>query len=97
MALYAFDGTWNEDEDEKAKETNVPVFCKCLPLDMNVFYLEGVGTRIGFIGKLLCGVAVVGGPFRIARALEQLRQYFAEGDRTVDIIGFSRGAALAHG
>ena len=70
MALYAFDGTWNEDEDEKAKETNVPVFCKCLPLDMNVFYLEGVGTRIGFIGKLLGGVAGVGGPFRIARALE---------------------------
>jgi uncharacterized protein (DUF2235 family) len=95
VALYAFDGTWNEDEDEKAKETNVPVFCKCLPLDMNVFYLEGVGTRIGFIGKLLGGVAGVGGPFRIARALEQLRQYFAEGDRTIDIIGFSRGAALA--
>jgi hypothetical protein len=69
VALYAFDGTWNADEDEKAKETNVLVFCKCLPLDMNVFYLEGVGTRIGFIGKLLGGVAVVGGPFRIARAL----------------------------
>ena len=70
-------------------------FCKCLPLDMNVFYLEGVGSRIAFIGKLLGGVAGVGGRFRIARAMEVLRQYFAEGDRTVYIIGFSRGAALA--
>ena len=95
MALYAFDGTWNEDEAEEAKETNVLKFCKCLPLDMNVFYLEGVGSRIGFIGKLLGGVAGVGGRFRINRAMEILRQYFAEGDRTVDIIGFSRGAALA--
>ena len=95
MALYAFDGTWNEAEAEEAKETNVLKFCKCLPLDMNVFYLEGVGTRLGFIGKLLGGLAGVGGPFRIARGLEQMRQYFAEGDRTVDIIGFSRGAALA--
>ena len=53
MALYAFDGTWNVDEADEIKETNVLAFCKCLPLDMNVFYLEGVGTRIGFIGKLL--------------------------------------------
>ncbi|BFU89976.1 MAG: hypothetical protein NTAFB01_11630 [Nitrospira sp.] len=27
--------------------------------------------------------------------MEQLNQFFAEGDRTIDIIGFSRGAALA--
>lgn len=95
MALYAFDGTWNEDEADEAKETNVLAFCKCLPAEMNVFYLEGVGTRLGFIGKLLGAVAGVGGRFRINRAMEQLNQYVAEGDRTVDIIGFSRGAALA--
>ena len=95
MALYAFDGTWNADEADEVKETNVMAFCKCLPLDMNVFYLEGVGTRLGFIGKLLGGMTGVGGRFRIARAMEQLNQYFVEGDRTIDIIGFSRGAALA--
>lgn len=95
MALYAFDGTWNADEEDEAKESNVLKFCKCLPLDMNVFYLEGVGSRIGFIGKLLGGLGGVGGRFRIARAMEQLNQYFAEGDRVIDIIGFSRGAALA--
>jgi uncharacterized protein (DUF2235 family) len=95
VALYAFDGTWNVDEADEIKETNVLAFCKCLPLDMNVFYLEGVGTRIGFIGKLLGGVGGIGGRFRIARAMEELNKYFSEGDRTVDIIGFSRGAALA--
>jgi hypothetical protein len=46
MALYAFDGTWNQGEPDEAKETNVLNFCKCLPLDMNVFYLEGVRTRL---------------------------------------------------
>lgn len=53
MVLYAFDGKWNEDEADEAKETNVLKFCKCLPLDMRVFYLEGVGTRIA---KSLSGV-----------------------------------------
>ena len=95
MALYAFDGTWNEDEVQDAKETNVLKFCKCLPENMNVFYLEGVGTRFGFIGKLLGGVTGAGGRFRISEAMERLDRYFAEGDRVIDIIGFSRGAALA--
>lgn len=95
MALYAFDGTWNVDEADEIKETNVLAFCKCLLLDMRVFYLEGVGSRLGFIGKLLGRMTGIGGRFRIARAMEQLKQYFAEGDHTIDIIGFSRGAALA--
>lgn len=95
MALYAFDGTWNEDEIDETKETNVLKFCKCLPADMNVFYLEGVGTRFGFIGKLLGGLAGAGGRFRIHDAMERLERYFAEGDRVIDIVGFSRGAALA--
>lgn len=60
MALYAFDGTWNADEADEAKETNVLKFCKCLPLDMRVFYLEGVGTRGGYIGKLLGGAMGAG-------------------------------------
>jgi len=95
MALYAFDGTWNKDEADEAKETNVRKFRTCLSEDMHAFYLEGVGTHFGFIGKLLGGVTGAGGRFRIHDAMEQLDRYFAEGDRTVDIIGFSRGAALA--
>lgn len=30
MALYTFDGTWNQGETDEAKETNVLKFCKCL-------------------------------------------------------------------
>ena len=95
MALYAFDGTWNEDEMGEATDTNVIKFCKCLPMNMNVFYLEGVGTRMGFVGKLLGGLMGAGGRFRIRDAMERLEKYVDEGDDVIDIIGFSRGAALA--
>lgn len=94
MALYAFDGTWNEDEAGEAKnETNVVRFRDAYI--GNKFYLEGVGTRGGFIGKLLGGVAGIGGRLRIHEALKALRSNFAAGDKDVHIIGFSRGAALA--
>ena len=95
MALYAFDGTWNVDEIEEDRETNVLRFCKALSPDYNVFYQEGVGTRAGFIGKMLGGLTGVGGRPRIRDAHERMEQYFAEGDRVIDIIGFSRGASLA--
>lgn len=95
MALYAFDGTWNEDEVDEAKDTNVVKFRDaCIDTD-RIFYLEGVGTRLGFIGKLLGGGTGAGGRFRIREAMEQLDRNMAAGDRTIDIIGFSRGAALA--
>jgi uncharacterized protein (DUF2235 family) len=95
MALYAFDGTWNIDEIEEGRETNVLRFCKALSPDYNVFYQEGVGTKAGFIGKILGGFTGLGGRPRIRDAQERMEQYLAEGDRTIDIIGFSRGAALA--
>lgn len=93
MALYAFDGTWNEDEVEEAKDTNVVKFRDAYT--ERSFYLEGVGTRLGFIGKLLGGLTGAGGRVRIAEAMKQLDRNLAEGDHTIDIIGFSRGAALA--
>jgi uncharacterized protein (DUF2235 family) len=95
MALYAFDGTWNIDEIEEARETNVLRFCKSLSPDYNVFYQEGVGSKAGFIGKVLGGLTGAGGRPRVRDAHERMDRYFAEGDRTIDIIGFSRGAALA--
>jgi uncharacterized protein (DUF2235 family) len=94
MALYAFDGTWNEDEeDEIAAETSVVRFYDAYA--ENKFYLEGVGTRVGFIGKILGGLTGLGGRCRIRDAMEELAKNFAAGDREIDIIGFSRGAALA--
>lgn len=93
MALYAFDGTWNEDEADEGQNTNVNKFFKSY--DAAKFYLEGVGTRKGFVGKVLGGVTGAGGKVRIREAIAAARQHFDAGDRTVDIIGFSRGAALA--
>lgn len=92
MALYAFDGTWNEDEVDEAKDTNVVKFSDAYA--GRKFYLEGVGTRLGFVGKILGGVTGAGGRVRIREAMERLDNNFAEGDRAIDIIGFSRGAAL---
>jgi uncharacterized protein (DUF2235 family) len=94
MALYAFDGTWNEDEEDEGKDTNVAKFFDAYR-DQRKFYLEGVGTRAGFIGRLLGGVAGLGARPRIREAMKQLEKNFEAGDRTVDIVGFSRGAALA--
>lgn len=94
MALYAFDGTWNEDEEDEGKDTNVARFCNAYRGECK-FYLEGVGTRAGFIGKLLGGVAGIGGRLRIREAMQELKKNSEEGDRAIDIVGFSRGAALA--
>jgi len=93
VSLYAFDGTWNEDEVNEAKDTNVAKFRDAYTAQR--FYLEGVGTRLGFIGKILGGVAGAGGRIRIREAMESLDRRFADGDRVIDIVGFSRGAALA--
>lgn len=94
MALYAFNGTWNEDEEEEGKNTNVIKFLDAYTEDRK-FQLNGVGTRFGFIGKLLGGAVGAGSRIRIREALKALEKNFDAGDRTIDIIGFSRGAALA--
>lgn len=93
MALYAFDGTWNENKPEDAEDTNVFKFKEAY--QGGKFYLSGVGTRFGVIGKVFGGLFGAGGKERIEEAYEELQKNFREGDRVVDIIGFSRGAALA--
>ena len=77
MALYAFDGTWNEDEDAPEQDTNVVRFSAAYggPVE----YREGVGTRFGVREEMY----------------DAARANWEHGDRAVDIIGFSRGAALA--
>lgn len=94
MTLYAFDGTWNEDEGDEGNNTNVVKF-RSAYTGRNPFYLEGIGTRAGFIDKVVGGKTGAGGKRRIEEAIRALRSNFAAGDRTIDIIGFSRGAALA--
>lgn len=96
MALYAFDGTWNEEHDagEYGRNTNVVKFVAAYQGNTRC-YTKGIGTRHGFIGKLIGGAFGVGGRSRIAEAQKRLQECFLAGDETVDIVGFSRGAALA--
>jgi len=95
MALYAFDGTWNSEKDagEYDRNTNVVRF-KDLYNGPKFFY-KGVGTKHGFLGKFAGGAFGVGGHERIEDAKKDMAKQFAANDRVIDIVGFSRGAALA--
>src|SRR6186713_1383531 len=95
MALYAFDGTWNSEKDAGRYDLNTNVVrFKDLYTGTKIFY-KGVGTKHGTLGKFLGGAFGVGGHERIEEAKRDMAKQFAAGDRDIDIIGFSRGAALA--
>lgn len=102
MALYAFNGTWNSEktdvvttpDNEYQSNTNVLKFRDAYA-GTNGYYTNGVGTRFGFLGRVFGGAFGVGGHDRINDAIGHLRARLAAGDTTIDVIGFSRGAALA--
>ena len=102
MALYAFNGTWNSEktdvdttpDNEYLANTNVLKFRDACTSG-NGYYTNGVGTRVGALGRIFGGAFGVGGHDRISDALTHLRARLAAGDNTVDVVGFSRGAALA--
>jgi uncharacterized protein (DUF2235 family) len=102
MPLYAFNGTWNSEKTEdlqtsvRESDVNTNVIRLRNAYDRgDSWYTNGVGTRLGFIGKLLGGAFGAGGFDRLDDALTHLRGRFAAGERDIDIVGFSRGAALA--
>jgi len=112
MALYAFDGTWNEERDTGVYglNTNVVEFARAYDGRLSVvqkaeteggptvrddFYVAGPGTRHGTLGKWFGGALGAGGRDRIDEARKAVAARFAEGDETIDVVGFSRGAALA--
>ena len=100
MALYAFDGTWNSEksgDDPGYENTNVVRFYRAYdapsaPAIKN-YYLAGVGTRFDFIGHALGGAFGLGELPRLDEAYQHLCERWAAGDRVIDIVGFSRGAA----
>ncbi len=93
MVLYAFDGTWNEDEPGTTADTNVVKFRNLYQANgEKVEYVEGVGTKFGTLGRVLGGVFGAGGKSRIEEMYERLEGHWGRGRRE---IGFSRGAALA--
>jgi len=95
MALYAFDGTWNSEKDAGHYDLNTNVVRFKDVYSGPTFFYKGLGTRHGALGKLIGGAFGVGGQDRIEDARRDLARQFEAGDRHVDIIGFSRGAALA--
>lgn len=95
MALYAFDGTGNRDHSETNQKKNSNVFKFQAAYQGERFYVSGVGTRLGFLGKIAGTILGAGGRTRIKEGLAAFETNLANGDRDVDVIGFSRGAALA--
>ena len=106
MALYAFDGTRDDASDSGtdaasiAKATNVWKFYSAYdanvrPQGISSVYIPGVGTRFGAIGAVVGGALGAGWLDRIKSAYDTLCGAYASGDHDIDIIGFSRGAAIA--
>jgi uncharacterized protein (DUF2235 family) len=106
MALYAFDGTLDDDrnaatdQEGVAGSTNVWKFYSAYdaylrPQGISSVYVPGVGTRFGPIGAAVGGAFGVGWLDRINATHSTLCANYLHGDRDIDIIGFSRGAAIA--
>ncbi|MEM9369126.1 MAG: DUF2235 domain-containing protein [Planctomycetota bacterium] len=96
MALYAFDGTWNDSsspERDVTLDTNVHRFRELY--EETAYYLDGVGTRWGLIGKLVGGATGAGASTRVQEQFANLQQAFRDGDEVIDVIGYSRGATIA--
>jgi uncharacterized protein (DUF2235 family) len=91
--LYAFDGTGNRDHVDARQDTNVVKFRDAY--DGQNLYYKGVGTRWGVPGAILGSTTGAGGRSRVSEAYEQFKFFVSAGDAVVDVIGFSRGAALA--
>lgn len=105
MALYAFDGTGNEDQDRDDRDSNVIDFFSAYidpnkntdpDLKLGSLYMKGIGTRARtFFGRGPAEAFGFGGHRRVRQAMERLENNLDAGDTNVDVVGFSRGAALA--
>jgi uncharacterized protein (DUF2235 family) len=111
MALIAFDGTGNEDRPGEDQDSNVLRFFRAHErLGENIdpskddwsntfprgLYLEGIGKAAHTLaGDKVAEAFGFGGHHRIRKALDRMEKNLTAGDPNVDVIGFSRGAALA--
>ncbi len=107
MALYAFDGTKDRWDGQSpitptAKTandrylSNVVLFYQAYAQSgLPAHYFPGVGSTMGLLDRIF-GVAFGAGALGIVnKAFRQLQKNFRAGDRTIDIVGYSRGAAIA--
>lgn len=105
MALYAFDGTGNEDREDDVRDTNVRKFFEAYedpkkdndPDDPEgSLYVKGIGRMARtFFGDSLAQAFGIGGHRRVRQAMRRLRNNLRAGDKHIDVIGFSRGAGIA--
>lgn len=101
MALYAFDGTWNNSSLPESKrntneDTHVHRFRQIYEANgAKAEYVDGVGSRFGMIGRLVGGLTGAGADERIKELFTLLAKNFKKGDTVIDIVGYSRGAAIA--
>src|SRR4051812_39074579 len=106
MALYAFDGTKDDDSGtgtswaDVAADTNIYRFYSAYSgyarsIDIKTSYVPGVGTRFGVVGRVAGGAWGVGWLPRVNETYEALCKNYVGGDHDIDVIGFSRGAAIA--
>lgn len=97
MALYAFDGTWNTEKtkDNTNLNTNVVRFKNAYQENEHKeqFYIQGVGTRLKWLGRVIGGAFGAGELPRLDEAYKKLCANWDGGDHIIDIVGFSRGAA----
>ena len=96
MALYAFDGTWNDSSSpdrDTSQDTNVHRFRELYAENTN--YLDGVGSRWGIVGKLIGGATGAGAAKRVEEQFANLQKAFKSGDEIIDVVGYSRGATIA--
>jgi len=107
MALYAFDGTgdrWDQKSPitPTAKTprdrylTNVVLFYQeYLNAGLPAAYFPGVGSSISWMDRFLGTTLGFGALGVVRRAFNKLKQNIRNGDPVIDIIGYSRGAAIA--
>jgi uncharacterized protein (DUF2235 family) len=105
MALYAFDGTGNDDQPGEDRDTNVLDFFRGYDdpqanddpaKELGSLYLKGVGRRARtLVGETAALAFGIGGHRRVRQALDRLENNIEAGDAIIDVVGFSRGAALA--
>jgi uncharacterized protein (DUF2235 family) len=96
MSLYAFDGTWSLDREarEYGRNSNVVKFRDAYT-EAGIFFSAAAASRVGLVGKLIGGALGTSAADQVRTAFDDLCRAYQDGDRTVDIVGFSRGADLA--
>ncbi|MCB1604966.1 MAG: DUF2235 domain-containing protein, partial [Xanthomonadales bacterium] len=102
-AAYLFDGTGQDANDPSTiNQTNIGKLRSLL--DERRFYKHGVGTNDGWLGNKIGGLTGAGANYRMNEAYAEMVRNFngigkngeaVEPDRTIDLFGFSRGAAIA--